>query len=998
MSLSFQSLLIKCTFALMFLLGFFVSYQTAYAIPYITINGSTEANVVIGQPITVYWYIDDPTVTSCSINNGIGEIDVSTIPTWGSTTTILFEDGDISYVLTCVGGVVIPPVEVNTNSPTVSMWTSQGTEQTVNPLTGRVNNMDIHWDSENADRCSLMYKELDSNPGVLTQMNSGDYSNAWRTYGYVRIDGSPYLITETTTFYVSCYNDAINEAATSSLTINVSNPEPPPAPTVNIWASPETAVQDLMSGYAYSDVGFSSDNVTWCEEKAYYEDGTEYSPHGWGWNRWTLNRTGYVEMSATTIFEVTCGRGDVVIGGVLYPAASDTQSIRVEVLPPAGVVDVDSWDRTTLPPVIVSVEADPLSPFKDNITYRARTYASYTSQNADDCRLRAYRTNGTPTDYSDDSEYNLSGWTGWRGGNTTWGNYIYLSEDTRLQVYCMRWYDIEFGDAAEVDNGTETVNVVVELQEPATMAANPVTYMYGNAVVIYGRDMWYGATAPIVGFNYTASNGNARTLSNETSGATTNSITFRFSHPFEAGDNYDVILGYCDENDGVSTFNLKVNGVPVGNTIVSNRTDSASSGCDWSSYHTDMFARGVTINHGDHITIECSTPDDGERCRLRSIYLGAGNGASVETATVITGEYIDVPLMWWSENTSYCDAGRATNDDGEYWWNWNSDTHKMMTQSINTSTSFKVTCYRGDGASDTSEVKVLVPYTSGVMSFSAAAAAGECFNPVTGEMEETQEGYWANPENGWNCEPAVDLEAESQRLTLPEDNPDPYANDNVNNIYGTYDNLRIDISILNVGTGTLPVGSSISYQTKMTPTLGPSSAILTSPDGDYDGTLTRNDSEWVNRTFNGVMFGTYQVCSRVNLDFNDELIFPEANPVVDLNHRCQSEVIPVPKPPMGIWADKEFVRKDEIANINWFAETAYPMTCEVYGAGDISATFEANEMYITPPAHGGQAVGSQATSPLTSTSEFVLKCTEPTTGTSFIETTRVEMVPDFEEI
>lgn len=991
----------------------------------LTVNGGVGTNVVNGDPVELGWYVDGP-LTNCSITekSTIGErvvvvIDTTTMPSSGTRTVTPPADSNTSYVLNC--DALQDTVVVNTNTPTVTMSISPGTDLQTNNVTGIVDSVDVKWSSQNATRCSLMRREKASAPGVfLVETNYwNDYWGEYQGGGTVRYDGDPRWINETNTFYITCYNDNTGAEATASITLNVTDAPPPNPPLVNIW-SPDfpSVTRSELFGYAWVDVGFNSANVTSCYQKAYYENGTQYpNPPGWGTSWWNLsgNFTN-IQIATTTEFEVTCLRGPVTLGGITYPATSTTKRLKIEVQMPGTTGEtLENWDRTTLPPVTVSVTAFPNPIVKNALTGKASTEATVIRQNASVCYRQAYYINGTPSNYTDDIAYSLGGWNTGISGSGSSNFSVSLSTTTRLSVRCVREFDLMYGTAAEIENGTEVDDVVVEVQEAAEAAPPPKLYLYGNASYLHSSLLWNSASQKI-GFNALGHN----FIENTAQGISTNKITFPFTHPFGASDKYDIWLRVCDESDGISTYNLySQNGGLVGSFETDINTDPSINWCGVSGAFIDKrIATNVPLNNGDNVTIECLSRNDSERCTVSDIYFGAvGNLVTPQVNPVVTK--VEETMLVMAENATYCGGSGELghwaypNNAPRYsWWgnrtytyfNGSNYTKSMLNTPLATSTVFTVTCGRsGDNLTDKKEVNVFVPF-SATLSAETIVGSGQCISDATvpdamgnippfGQQMTAPPGYGPNT-NGF-CSPLIDLAATSPAVSL--------AGASENNINGTYDNVDVLVVIQNLGPGELPLNSNVAYRANITflPIYG--LPIINSLIGNFNSALSSpvnlnnpTQSPTLTRTFDGVPFGTHTVCSRVNLDGSPN--FPESSSDSTNNTRCTSVTLPVPKPPMTLSSDRKIIRTGQSAVISWSVHTSYPLNCSVQGPGGIQDTFNASANYPSPPKSGSAYSNTGTTAPLTSTGEYTLQCNEPITNTIFTEKLKVEMVPDYQEI
>ena len=962
----------------------------------LTVNGGSSAQIVNGQSVALQWYIDGP-VINCSINNGVGVIDTSNMPATGTLQYTPPANTNTNFVLNCDGTTSSASVAV---APTVTMTIDGGTSQTNDPITGRIDNVRVRWNSTLSTRCSNVWREDSSNPGVQIFANSnGDYSNKNQPSGFINYDGWPHgYISESATFYIACYNDVAGTSATGSITLNVTDPAPPGNPLISLWTNTPMVSTDPLYGYANADVRFDSWNTSWCNYNAYYADGSPYSdlPSGFGaWSGNTSRNFTSIQVATTTDFEVTCGRNAVTIGGVDYPATSTSDVVRV-VVNPSGT----TTDRSLLPPVTISATATPSTVVRDPIFGRGTTSVDLTVSNADYCYLRAFL-------LSNNVEYNLDGWTRTNSFNRLNGNGTYLlyldniTQDTRLNIECLRQFDVDFYDPADPEyvQGYETVDVTILATSSPVAAPPPRVWIYGNGYHPTAADI---SATEISSTNFFINSGNDwyKTNNGTLSAPLYGEVTFPFDHPSDLTDVYDIYLRYCDENDGASnTFSVSVNGGPVLGTIVTDNPNAESNVCEESAEEVKRIASGVTLTEGDQVTVGCQNDDlsGGESCRLLQVYFGGGSGDGDTLAAVTSSStgFANTPTFWYSENVAKCDANDSWatplgDPSLAYLWkfgNWDLTGADPENELISTSTSFDTSCYRyADGLDATSVVTISLPEAFS-LSASTSIATGQCIDPVTLVSTTAPPGYMADPVSGL-CVAAVDLAAFS-----PSPNIGGAVTDNV---FGTYDNLDAIIAIENLGPGEVVFGGEVSYMATVDPDPAQALPLISSPIGSYSSGIAAPStmpgstlSPTLTRTFNGVPFGTHQLCSRVNLDGTTNV--PEWNTDVTNNTNCTSISLPVPPPPMSITADRIVVRPDQQALITWDINVAYQMGCTVNGPGSINESF--NTLTTGYPYSD-----NQLTTPLTSTSEYIFSCTEPITNTTFTERVTVEVVPESQEI
>jgi hypothetical protein len=978
-----------------------------------TVNGGTSATIINGQDVTLAWYVNVPGVVSCVINNGVGPIDVSTLPASGSLTVTPPENTSTDYAMNCDGVVSSVNVDI---TPTVTMSLPQGDERTNSALTNRLDVVDVNWSSQFATRCGNVWREEESNPGVKIWASSNhEYRNKNQPAGSVRYRGWPHgYIDETTTFYIMCYNDENGSFATGSVKLTVYDPPPPPDPLVNVWTTDADAFvfRDNLSGYADVNIRFNSTGVTSCSYQAFYADGvTPYPELPRGFGQWSGHTGGNftVRIATTTEFQVRCSRGTVTIGDITYPATSSFDRQRIGVATSTDIV----LDRTELPPVTASIRAIPNPAELHPISNQALIRSSTTVAEAEYCYRYAYRSTDGGETYT--QQYRLGGWTKDRSwdrapGLGTHNQSFYLDRSTRLEIYCLREYDVDFGTPEERENGTERVSLIIEVEPPSIEPPEPVAYMYAERRN-YNKDALWDARTLNTGFSESSD-----FIGTNATG--TFQFAFNFEHlRLDDPQVYNVHFRHCDENDGISYFRFYRNGELFG-SWTTDRTQVSSNLCDNGSTFTGTVAKGVTIENGDEIRIECDATE-GERCRMKDLYFGVGSGDGDTFASEVSSStgLATAHLMWMSDNASWCDStpddNMAITDGGSiYRWYFGNSIQGTMDRPLSTTTTFFMECYRYNPdlsiPRDESSVRVALP-TALTLTSSTSVATGECLDPDTLEPIDTPEGYWANPATNI-CEPAVDLGAVSPAVSI--------AGAVENNVDGTYDNVEALIAINNFGPGALSENSDISYMANMTfaPVYG--LPVLSTPVGIFSNTIAAppNDvsptvSPTLTRTFNDVPFGTHQVCTRVNLDGSPDN-YPESNPDPANNTSCGSVTLPVPRPPMVFDASPEVIRRGESAELYFEIDVTYQMSCTVRGAGGVDEVFDtlvgpnpvAGLSGASNVANLGSLIaqaplnsGTITTGRLDSTSKFIFQCTEPITNTTFSEEVTVEVLPTSQE-
>ena len=962
-----------------------------------TINGSSLPPTILdGEEVDLEWELNGP-VTNCKIlRNGtpIHDIDTTVLPTDGSITDIPPAGQESGYGMSCDGLINTIAIE---KKPVITMSLSAATAF-INPIKGRLEYLRVNWDTESATRCGNVFWEKDSEPGVQTEGVSGvDYRNKNTPSGYIywNWDTFPHGgITESTTFFITCYNDDNGTESSESIRVIVLDPAPPEPPIVNVWGD-EFATSDPLYGYADASVGFNSLGTEFCEYRAYTEDGVLISnPPGWGvWNRVT-SRTFTVRLATTTQFEVSCRRGEVTFGGTTYPAASSTNRHLIRV---AAGGDIE---RADLPPVTVTATATPNPAVKNALTGNAQLVFEFTAEHADYCTFRAYEADGN-------DEYTISVHVpNLRNNSRVTGNgtraySTYLDESTKLEFNCVREYDLNFGTEEEVANGTEIVDLIVEIEESPFPAPAPTLSLYGDVTRIYVDEMISTASERT---GLWKSGSQFRSASPSMN----NRITFPFRHTYgEQSGTYDIYVRSFDESDGVSDFRFYTEDDGLLDSWTTDNPSAASSNAGWSTVLMRKVGSAINLDDGDDITIECDNPVFGrEECHFDWVYFAANPGGVTPVSIDPALGYVDVPLFWFSENTTRCDPVQAKTDSGTpYDWYFNTRVSDSALIRISTTTEFGLNCSRtGDSLTDSSDVTLAIPVSLSLTA-DILVASGECFDPVANATIDAPDGFIAdadpNSPTYRQCVPAVDLAAVSP-------SPSPGTE---NNIDGTYNTLDILMTIENLGPGDLPANSGIAYMGRIT--YMPALALVSEDTavGSFDGAITAAvpQSPTLTRTFTNVSFGTHEICSRVNLD-NSPNNYPEASINFANNEQCTNITLPVPRPPMDITADREVIRAGEVVTLDWTVNVTYELDCTVQGAGGLNESFNTlivsstmsnsvnNAASVLLAVAGSGHSDSFTTSPLTSTSEFIFQCTEPITGTSFTEQVTVEVVPAFQEI
>lgn len=192
---------------------------------------------------------------------------------------------------------------------------------------------------------------------------------------------------------------------------------------------------------------------------------------------------------------------------------------------------------------------------------------------------------------------------------------------------------------------------------------------------------------------------------------------------------------------------------------------------------------------------------------------------------------------------------------------------------------------------------------------------------------------------------------------------------------GTYDNITFLANITGIpGGNTAPYELSFGGQT------------VTGTVSGGNETISLND----------VVFGVHDATLEVDLPasgtiLEDRTNTPAVNEDVAGNSWTTSDILVPPPAPniMNMSRVDELVRYGGATDLDITVEALYIANCELQGNGSslsftTAPSVTSNETFTTPH--------------LTSTSVYELVCTEPITGVSFTEETRIEVIPEAEEI
>jgi hypothetical protein len=197
-------------------------------------------------------------------------------------------------------------------------------------------------------------------------------------------------------------------------------------------------------------------------------------------------------------------------------------------------------------------------------------------------------------------------------------------------------------------------------------------------------------------------------------------------------------------------------------------------------------------------------------------------------------------------------------------------------------------------------------------------------------------------------------------------------------VTGRYDSVTIIFQTTN--NGGSPTRADADYQVR-----------FDRDNNGYDQTESGslgilNVGQGVNRTevFTDVAFSG----NRVEVTVDSSNAVTESNE--SDNQRVLDMTIPPPNPNLEITVSRQVVRSGETVNISWNTRATYPMNCSVFGPG-INPTINFNPSVAGP-------TGTRQSAPINAKSEFTLRCTEPTTNTTWTDIATVEIVGSLEEI
>ncbi|MEK7639144.1 MAG: hypothetical protein AAB388_03220 [Patescibacteria group bacterium] len=964
----------------------------------LTVNGGSSAAILNGTPVDLGWYLDGH-VSNCVISDGQNTftVPVPTLPTSGTMQVTPPTNASISYSLTCTGGSAQPVIV--TVDPIITITTSPAGTTTFDAVVGYARPLDVSWTSQLATRCSKVWFETVSNPGVPIFASSNSYVGL--------NGGNPYdlannHITESGTFFIQCFNDVASTSAVAAVDIVLTNPPPPGSPNVTITSTlPGSdpvyfASPDPILGWAFANLQFTSANVSSCQYRA-YQNGSLMSPNPSGYGQASALTSGNftsITIATTTDFRIICSRPASTFNGVSYPATSSSDQITV-------VVNASSSaGRSSVPPAVVSITANPATSTKSAQTGLAVTQITMAAQNAQYCTITTKRL--------DNTSYTITGVSGGvihAGSGTTTLNNVLISTSTRFVAYCSRPYDLLYSPPTSPQylgaQAWATTTVVVLASTASSTAVK--TNMYALAEELTGTEVFNTGTSKVCsglitlnGSGYYQSCGTNRTTG----------VTFPFAHPLGGSGTYDIQVRYCDQNNGSSTFSLALNGTQIPGAIwTSNDPTSNSSSCVQSTQRIFKIP-SVALNDGDQLRMTC-VASGSERCRFNKVLFGTGDGGTVTIPYDPLVQPTTIDLAWTGDNLNPSDTctNAVATPPGAQFSAVNNRINFVQNFQLSASTTvFSITCTRSlDGQADNSDVTVVVGNGGVPITSTSSISSGQCIDndpasPTFGQSISFPPGQRKNPTTNY-CEPSIDLAAGSLSMLTTGAIADA--------VLGMYDSIDALMVIDNLGPGDLYAGDQVSYRAQLQfggvyqTTFGVNATMeSTAGIGTFSSGIISplTSSNWLGRAFDGVPFGTHTLLSRINMDapglpFPGYDTYPEADQNYPLNNaRTTSITLPVPQPPLTLTSTQTLLRPGQAATVSWSAHTAYPLNCTVQGPGGVSDSFDASVNHPLTYAN------SASTGALYSTSKYLLSCREPITGTVFNQELTVEVVPASEEI
>lgn len=692
-------------------------------------------SVVVGQPVTLDWYVTGGPA-NCTINNGVGAFSVTTDPEAGSISGVTPPANGSAFILSCTrGGANGGGTETTTDNlvvvpnPVITFTPEFGTDL-VNGLGGN-RRFDLDWSAEYATGCSDVTYTSASSPNPTTpatwQYNhhsNGVVNTRFRTIGVLDA-----IITETTTFSITCDNSDQGTQTTETITIVITDPPAPLPPIINVIqpvANPAPLTAHPVQRLAQFTYEFQAENSAWCTDyKAYnlheYPAVERSLPDNYlAWQGHTYRKMS-LQLGSSTVLTVRCGRDALTVGGIDYPATSTTL-VKTFVVDSGEVLVTYPRAENTYATATITATPNPV----DRGSFVA---ANIVASNVDYCNFSAYR-------MTDGANYDLPNWTKektWQREDADSNQDLDLTftptldENTILEATCVNVYDRDHGTAAEQARAVTVARTEVLVTVPPTAAVPPDVWLYsGPSLHLTADDIWNTRTAETnMRQDYVSGGLNRNHLRPNLYWSGNNiinnvgSVTFTFNHPHGTGrsDVYNIHVRHCDESDGASQYVISTDRSGVVGNYVSDQTPQASSFiyCNTASQAVGLFAQGVLLTDGDEITIHCTAnqavPNSGraEYCRFSDVYLGTGSGNNTLALSADPANP-QTPLIWMSEDAAGCHTKTADTSGGtSYTWAYGNSTYGSVVDTpIDTDTTYSITCDRPvDGVETVETVDVL---------------------------------------------------------------------------------------------------------------------------------------------------------------------------------------------------------------------------------------------------------------------------------------------------
>lgn len=1015
----------------------------------LTVNGGNTASITNGQDVDLAWYIQG-SVSSCSINNGVGAIDVSGLPSAvsGSLTVTPPEGETVNYTLTCTGGSGGSSEVIISLEPIVTMSISEDVVD-FDIFAEEAEEVTVEWNSQYATECSTLWLESSLDPGVQiwTKTNNITYEGPGQTSGSVRFsddswNSQPDLLADTT-FYITCTNVTTGAETTESISLSVNDPQPLPPPTVDLFTENGNTVgtrnEDRLWATVPSHLHFDARYTDSCTFSAFYlDDGTEYDELPGDMERHgnpTYKSYGefyWIQIWEDTIFRADCTQRSYELAGVTYPATTTFDELVITIDVPLDLpIDpvAAGLEQVTVDITLVTPPAE-INP----ATGYSQTGVTVSPRNADRCEYTAV--------HSDDGPTHVHSWGGTNGsgGSDQSRQPLLTAGTTTLIATCYRFYETTFFTPADPEYyyGYATSSLEVFVPNVVAVVPDPAVYIYTGAID-HGAEYVNDNYITEEGFQYKYSNGIHRMDAGAAHGKFDSAtVTFPFSLDGESEGPYDIHVSYCDASNGFHDFTLTTSG----GFTTTWRSDSTLTLANWCGDRRAIFSErvgtGVSIADGETITVSCNNGADTiqrEACWFEHISFGPTDSSVVTAELSTTTGFVNTNVLWAAENVDECrddDALTAGGVSYQYAAGEDERIH-LRNLDIATTTTFSIECFRSSGETEDAStvLNIIGPEGEEVIEVETIVASGQCLDALGGGGSSAHDvhgpssdgfednrardlvaGERANPVDG-TCEPSIDLAADQSAIGVSTLGDGFY-----NRTTGLWNDVVARLRILNLGDGayvattsaSIPYNAYFTFDPIYISTFSGITSPLRHPDAvSYTNTIpaptvpnniaTAEQSDPISQTFDtGIPFGDHQLCAEVNQAagglYTATDLYPENDTTGFVNNTaCAGISLPMLAPPMTLDVDRSLIRSGDSVTVSWSAETAFPLTCTVNGPG-ISTTFDASDSYPGP------TVGNQSSGPLQSKSEYTLTCIENITANNYTFTVSadVEIVPKAEEI